>query len=175
MEAPLVYEFLLLLSPAKRVTRFVARQKNLLYKEIGYFDSVHSLAHITLTNYIDYHNDSRLYDIELLIVEFSSFELCTNGFQVFHQGLNRTIYLDIVQKNPVRDIAEKLNKKNITPHITIAKNLTPDVFGKAWELLKTEVFCDYFQCWYVTVLKRPLYSNSWINYMQLDLRKSFDY
>jgi len=166
METSSIHQFFIIISPPKIVKQYVIYKKKCVKESIGHFESESSIAHITLFNYEDKHNDNRLYHLESQVSQFSSFGLCTKDFGVFEHGENRTIYIDIIHKNPAREVAEKLDGRKINPHITIARNLEPHAFDKAWKQFKNESFSHYFKCNYITVLKRTP-GCYWDNYMNL--------
>ena len=99
--------------------------------------------------------------------QFKPFNVFIKNLNVFHNGSNRTIYMDIVNKYPVRDIFEKLIKEEsgYTPHITIAKKLSPEDFLKAWPYLKDFSYSQHFLCDRITVLARA--ENRWIHYKDI--------
>jgi 2'-5' RNA ligase len=94
-------------------------------------------------------------------------DIYVNGLGIFKHGSNKTIYLQLEYKTPVADLAKALGGKSITPHITIARNLVPDDFDKAWECLRSVSYSNHFRCNSVTVLKRE--SNRWNRYLELPL------
>lgn len=170
MKTNSIFQFLVIISPSEALRQYTFYKKEYLRKHLGNFESASSIPHITLFNYEDKHNDSRLYELEQQITQFTSFNLYTTNYNFFRHGNNATIYIDFIHKAPACNIAEELDHRKITPHLTIAKNLKPHEFNKAWSLLKDDSFQFSFQCNYITVLKRePGYF--WQNYTNLYFNK----
>ena len=131
------------------------------------FQCEFSLAHIPLFQYNEHHTDNFLYDDDWLLSALLPMDIYVNGLGIFKHGSNKTIYFQLEYKTPVAHLAKALGGKSITPHITIARNLIPDDFDKAWECLRGVSYRNNFRCNSVTVLKRE--SNRWNRYLELPL------
>jgi 2'-5' RNA ligase len=156
------------ITPSQPVQFFVSNLKKRVRKAIGHgFQGEFSLAHISLFQYNECHTDSILYDADWLLSALLPLDIHVNGLGIFKHGVNKTIYLQIEYKTPIADLAKALCGKSITPHITIARNLAPDDFEKAWKCLQGISYNNHFRCTNVTVLKRE--PNRWNKYLELPL------
>ena len=161
-----VNHFFFTITPPPPVQIFVSSLKRHVRHAIGHgFQDEFSTAHISLFQYNEHHTDNFLYDADWLLSALLPMDIYVNGLGIFKHGSNKTIYLQLEYKTPVADLAKALGGKNITPHITIARNLTPDDFDKAWEFLRSVSYRNHFRCNSVTVLKRE--SNRWNRYLEL--------
>jgi hypothetical protein len=161
-------ELLFILSPPPHIKSDVSVLKDDVQFLIGReFDDRYSKACISLFKYNDHHVDDLIEHVESKAAHFRPFNVFIKDLNVFHQGSYRTIYLDIVNKYPVREIFEKLIKEDAgyTPHIAIAKKLTIDDFLKAWPYLQDLSYSQHFLCDRITVLARS--GNGWIHYKDI--------
>ena len=157
--------FFLLLSPPTAVIEYVAYLKRLVEKKIGHsFESLHSIAHLTLLQYHDFHNESLLYVFNERISKISSFTVYVKDFGIFIN--NGTVYLNAFALE-LDDLVKQLADRSIRPHITIAKNLSPRDANLAWSMLQNFRYADSFKCECVTVLKRI--SDRWQPHLNLPL------
>jgi 2'-5' RNA ligase len=165
-----VNHFFFTITPPQPVQIFVSSLKRHVRKAIGHgFQDEFSTAHISLFQYTD-RAESIIYDADQLLAALLPFEIHVKGFGIFKHGDNRTIYLQIEYKTPISDLAKVLGGEEIVPHITIARNLEPDDFAKAWESLQSISYSNYFKCNNVTVLKRE--PNRWNRYLELPIGKN---
>jgi len=144
--------FFLLLSPHANMIDYVGYLKHVAEKAIGHsFQSRNSIAHLTLLQYYDFHNESLLYFFNERVSKIKSFTVHVKDFGIFlHNG---TIYLDAFASE-LDDLATQLMLRSFKPHITIAKNLSPRDANLAWNALRDFRYSSSFKCEYVTVLKR---------------------
>ncbi len=163
-----VNHFFFTITPSPPIQVFVSNLKKQVRSVIGHgFENEFSKAHISLFQHNEHHTDSFLYDADWLLPALLPLDIYVNGLGIFKHGTNKTIYLQIEYKTPVADLAKALGGKNITPHITIARNLVADDFDKAWKHLHRVSYCNHFRCNSVTVLKRE--HNKWNKYLELPL------
>jgi 2'-5' RNA ligase len=164
-----VKELFFIISPPPHIMSDVRVLKDDVQYLVGHeLEDRYSKAHISLFKYDDpNHFDQILQFVEARAACFKPFNIFIKNLNVFHHGANRTIYLDIVNKYPVRDIFEKLVKEdaNFTPHITIAKNMVPEDFIKPWLYLKDFKYSQHFLCDRVTVLGRG--EKKWAPYKEI--------
>lgn len=159
-------ETFLIISPSPSVSTYASFLKRGVRKVLGHtFESEFSKAHISLLKYRDPHIDNVLYHINSRLSTLKPFPIYIKDFDILYHGSNRTICLNVINKNSVRELAEKLTRREIRPHITIAKNLPVNAFNKVWPLIKNISYSDHFWCDHVTVLQRD--SGSWRYYMDL--------
>lgn len=159
-------ETFVIISPSASVSQDVFYLKQSVGEVLGHhFEGEFSKAHISLLKYRDPHNDNELYNIHDRLAACKPFTLYVKDFDILQHGSNRTICLNVVNKNPVCELTEILVGRNITPHITIAKNLSPEAFAKVWSAIRRINYSNYFRCDRITVLKRE--SGPWRHYMDL--------
>jgi 2'-5' RNA ligase len=174
MEKFWINRFFFTITPPQPVQVFVSDLKKQVRKAIEHgFQDEFSPAHISLFKYTDYKTESFLYDADWLISALLPFEIQVKGLGIFKHGINKTIYLQIEYKTPISELAKVLSGESITPHITIARNLGPDDFARAWESLQNISYRNYFRCDTVTVLKKE--PNRWNRYLELPLDKNQSY
>lgn len=159
-------ETFVIISPPESILKDISYLKKSIGEILGYpYEGEFSKAHISLLKYRDQHTDSELYTINNLVASVKPFNLYVKGFDVLHHGNNRTLCLNVDNKNPVRELAETLTGREITPHITLAKNLSVHSFNKVWSAVKRVTYSTHFRCDHLTVLKRN--SGPWRHYMDL--------
>ena len=164
-----VQELFFLISPPPHIVSDVSVLKDDVQFLIGHeFEGRHSKAHISLFQFDDKdHIEDIIRHVQSRANHFKAFNVFVKSLNVFHHGSNRTIYLDIINKYPIRDIFEKLVKEDInyTPHITIAKNIVAEDFLKCWAYLKDLSYSQHFLCDRITVLTRS--ENKWVHYKDI--------
>jgi 2'-5' RNA ligase len=159
-------ETFVIISPSESILQDVFHLKQAVAEVLGYsYEGEHAKAHISLLKYTDPHNDNELYQINNRLSACKPFTLYIKDFDVFQHGDNRTLCLNVINKNPVCELSETLTGRNITPHITIAKNLSQSAFNKVWRAIKPITYSNHFRCDHLTVLKRN--SGAWRHYMDL--------
>lgn len=153
-----VQELFFIIAPPRHIKSDVSVLKDDVHYLIGHrFDDQFSSAHIALFKYADEHIDDMIAHVEEKAASFAPFNVFLKDFGVFYNGSKRTIFMDIVNKYPIREIFEKTVKEDadFTPHITIAKNLTNEDFLKCWPYLKSLNYSNqHFLCDRITVLAR---------------------
>ena len=163
-----VQELFFLISPPPHIMSDVSVLKDDVQFLVGHeFDDRYAKAHIPLFKYNDEHIDDIVQHVAGKAAHFKPFNVFIKNLNVFHHGSGRTIYLDIVNKYPIRDIFEKLVKEDInyTPHISIAKNIGAEDFLKCWAYLKDLSYSQHFLCDRITVLARS--EKRWIHYSDI--------
>jgi 2'-5' RNA ligase len=135
------------------------------------FDDRYSPAHISLFRFDDKrHFDDIVKQVEEKAKMFDPFNIFIKGISYFGQELNRTIYLDILNKTDVQDIIENLVKKNprYMPFISIAKGLNSREFSKVWPHLHNFRYTQDFLCDRITIFART--GNGWLRYRDIMFR-----
>lgn len=164
-----IRELFFVISPPPHIKSDVSVLKDDVQYLVGrVLDDRYSKAHISLFKFGDQENmDGILQFVETRAANFKPFNVFIKNLNLFHHGSNRTIYMDIVNKYPVRDIFEKLVKEdiNFTPHIAIAKNMIPEEFIKTWLYLKDFKYSQHFLCDRITVLARE--GRKWEHYKDI--------
>lgn len=163
-----VQELFFLISPPPHIMSDVSVLKDDVQFLIGHeFDDRYSKGYISLFQYKDEHIDDIIQHVATKAAHFKPFNVFIKNLNVFHHGATRTIYLDIVNKYPIRDIFEKLVKEDIhyTPHISIAKNIITEDFLKSWAYLKDLSYSQHFLCDRITVLARG--EKRWVHFRDI--------
>ncbi len=164
-----VQELFFIIAPPPHIMSDVSVLKDDVQYLIGHkFDDRFSKAHISLFKYDDQHTDDIIRFVESKAAHFKPFNVFLKDFSVFYNGSKRTIYMDIVNKYPIREIFEKTVKENVdfTPHVTIAKNLSDEDFLKCWPYLKSLHYSQHFTCDRITVLAR--FEKRWVHYKDIE-------
>lgn len=159
----------LLISPDRLVAKHASAFKQGFRQILGHpYESEHSKAHITLVQFEDTHGDSMLYHItDNVLTGFKPFNIYLNGFIVLRHGEKRTICLDIVNKNDVRELMKKLTGRENLPHITLAKNLSKEDFKMLLPVIRNTKYSSSFRCHAITVLRG--HEGRWHYYTDLPL------
>jgi hypothetical protein len=163
-----VQELFFIISPPPHIMSDVSVLKDDVQYLVGHeFDDRYSKAHISLFKYDDEHLDDIIQHVETKAAYFKPFNVFIKNLNVLNYGTTRTIYLDIVNKYPIRDIFEKLVKEDInyTPYISITKRMQVEDFLKTWPYLKEFAYSQHFLCDRITVLGRA--DNRWIHYKDI--------
>ncbi len=162
-------ELLFIISPPQTIVEYVAMLKQHVKLAIGHpFEDEFAKAHISLFKYRDEHAEDWLYQVDSKIASFTPFHVHIKNLNFFDHGTTRTIYLEVVHKNPICEIVENIGDPGgeFTPYITIARNLDINDFLKAWKSLKNLSYSDYFRCDHITVLTKKA-PRRWVYYMDL--------
>jgi 2'-5' RNA ligase len=154
-------KYLLIIRPPEDIFLSVKDLKLDLRKTYGSFDSVNSIAHITLFHgYISgYSGNDILSKLEEALHGINSFKIQLNGFGKFEES--RTIYLNTEPKKEILNIHKKIFAyfPEITPlqhpHLTIAKDLDQAIFEESWnQIYKSKEFCAEFSCHSLVLYQR---------------------
>lgn len=170
METKASPELLFIISPPPAIAEYVAMLKQHVRLAIGHpFEDEFAKAHITLFQYRDARAEDWLYQVDSTIATLAPFHVHIKNLNFHDHGTTRTIYLEVVHKNPICEIVERLGKPEgeFTPFIPIARDLDINDFIKAWRSLKNLSYSDYFRCDHITVLKKA--PRRWTYYMDLPL------
>lgn len=163
-----VKELFFIISPPRHIMSDVFVLKDDVHYLTGReFEGRYAKAHISLFRYSDEHVDDMIRYVEQKAANFKPFNIFIKNLNVFYNGSERTIYMDIVNKYPLRDIFEKLIKEEsgYIPHIAIAKKLSTEDFLKTWPYLKDFPYSQHFLCDRITVLARA--EGQWVHYRDL--------
>lgn len=164
-----VQELFFVITPPPHILSDVSVLKDDVEYLIGRkFDDRYSKGCIPLFKYDDRHIDDMIRFVEEKAAGFKPFNVFVKDFGVFYNGNKRTVYMDVVNKYPIRDLFEKLVKEEpqFTPAITLAKNLTDEDFLKAMPYLKSLRYSQHFTCDRITVLGRS--ERKWVHYQDVE-------
>jgi 2'-5' RNA ligase len=158
------HDYLILLSPGDAIINIVKDLKDQCANKISDYDSRHSKAHITVAYWPRQKPEwvePLLPKLERDLMRLSPAELTVNNFDYFEAGQNRTIYAKL-EHTPATDIWFKqlrkyFSKPDKEPHITIAKNIGPNAFGKLWPYFKKAEWNEQFKIEKLTILRRETF------------------
>lgn len=160
-------EYLIVISPPNTIINYVADLKIGFKKENGSYRSVHSKAHITLTNILltDVEAKHLLDRLVKVLSDFQAFDIYLNGYDFFDS--NETFFIKIEENEclqhlrtlvleQVEYVIPSLRSRSTSyiPHITIGKQLSKPQFFHAYHLFKKKKYLNYFWTEDITVLKR---------------------
>jgi 2'-5' RNA ligase len=160
-------DYLLLLSPPEAVKTEIARYKKASVRAIGKFESMNSPAHISIfkaERQKAFMMEPALKRMEAKLNTMPPVAFHITGFNFFKHGEKAmTIYAEIKESEAVirwfrlLSINLNLKTKNITPHITVARNITVEQFGKLWPHFAKAKYVDLFWIKELIVLKRETF------------------
>lgn len=159
--------YFLLITPSSKVISDVIQFKLIVKKLLGRsYRSLHSVPHLTLLQFEDIHNESKLFDYDRMVSRVAPFNIHIDGFGAFQR--NGTLYLKTVFDDETRRLAAVLRKSAIVPHITIARRLAPHDIEHVWNYFRQITYRHSFRCDRVTVLKRK--NERWHSHAELWLK-----
>lgn len=168
-----IQELSFIIAPPGHIKSDVSVLKDDVQFLIGHnFEDRNAKAHISLFKFdLEGHFEDITRHVEETAAGFSAFNVFIKDLNVFYDGPYRTIFLEIVNKYPLREIVEKLVKKDAryTPHIAVARKLEAEDFLKAWPYLKDLPYNQHFLCDRITVLARV--DDRWIHYKDIPFGK----
>jgi len=188
METKVSPELLFIISPPPAIADYVAMLKQHVRLAIGHpFEDEFAKAHISLYQYRDARAEDWLYQVDSTISSCAPFHVHIKNLNYHDHGTTRTIYLEVVHKHPICELAERLGlaslrpvretsrteaqggprtsatleqpTRGFTPNITIARDLDINDFFKAWQSLKNLSYSEYFRCDHITVLKKSAFES----------------
>ena len=142
----------LVISPSEEIIALVKTMKEELAKEIGWFHSKNSLAHITINEFMADENE-----IEIIKKQFQT--IC-ESLKPIHVHLNTFdnypngaffIAPDAVSKIDLKQIMKHLNQsfrtktlfKNNEPHLSIARQLSPEHIATGYRLFSKPINLNF--------------------------------
>lgn len=153
-----VDDLLFIIAPPPHIKSDVAVLKDDVQYLVGHtLPDRFTPAHITLFRYADVHGKDMLDLIQKKASTLQPFNIFLKDFGVARQGEHRTIYLDIVNKYPIRELFEQLVKEDSTyvPTLPVARDLSSEDFLKCWPYLQGLKYSNqHFLCDRITVLQR---------------------
>jgi 2'-5' RNA ligase len=174
--------FHFVLSLPDHVNYEIIRLKNEAKRVIGDYPGMASKPHITINNYpkqntyIHDHGFS-MFERRLSLLPAIVFEI--DGFDCFNEsnGYNKTIYarLKMADHNKywLKLLWDIVGKSNDTPHITIARGITPEQFNILWPHFRKRELNLKFVSSRFTILKNQARSASQM-YREFEFKGSAD-
>jgi hypothetical protein len=160
-------DFMMVLSPAESVKTWVKEHKNYAAGIIGQYESMHSIAHVSikrLSRQITFLTEPSIIALNKTLHTIPPVALTIDGFDYFNHGEDyKTIYAKI-RSTPAttqwfKTLKKHLNiKEFMVPHITIARNIPVWAFEQLWPHFKTINWVESFTVCELTVLQREAYA-----------------
>lgn len=171
-------DFFILLSPSLKVRDEVGKHKFYAAKIIGNYESMHSIAHISIHKKIrqrSFLTEPDMIDFRKRLCIIPPVTLKIDGFDYFNHGNDyRSIYARIVNSPETthwfKMLKQHLNIKGFSiPHITICRNIPVADFDKLWPHYKEIKWDDTFTVSSLTVLQRETFASfaKWEPYTEL--------
>ena len=142
----------LVISPSEEIIALVKSMKEELAKEIGWFHSKNSLAHITINEFMA--SDT---EIEIIKKQLNSIAESLKPVQVrlnaFDNYPNGAFFIapDAVSKIDLKEIMKHINQsfrirtilKNNEPHLSIARKLSPENIALSYRLFSETINLNF--------------------------------
>jgi hypothetical protein len=165
-------DFMMVLSPAVHVKALVQEHKQYAANVIGKYESMHSIAHISIKNMTRqkaFLTEPGIIALNKTLPSLPPITLTIDGFDYFNHGEDyKTIYAklrsDHVTTLWFKTLKKHLNiKEFMVPHITIARNIPITDFNKLWPHFKAVNWVESFTVSELTVLQRETFASfaSW--------------
>ena len=171
-------DYLLLLSPGEHVKKIVKEHKLHAANIIGKYESMHSIAHISIKKMPRqkaFISEPALMALNKSLHTLPPITLTIDGFDYFNHGDDyKTIYARL-RSNHITTLWFKTLKKHLTikefmvPHITIARNIPVAQFNKLWPHFKAINWVENFTVDVLTVLQRETFATfaTWEPFIKL--------
>jgi len=160
-------DYLLLLSPNDRVKALVKEHKQYASEIIGKYESMHSIAHISIKKMPRqkaFMTEPALLTLDKTLRAMPPITLTIDGFDYFNHGEDyKTIYAKL-RSNHLTTLWFKTLKKHLNmkefmvPHITIARNIPVAQFNQLWPHFKAINWVENFTVNELTVLQRETFA-----------------
>ncbi|HUH25837.1 MAG TPA: 2'-5' RNA ligase family protein [Flavobacterium sp.] len=138
--------------PDAQTIESVKQMKAALADHIGWFHSKNALAHFTIFEFLAEESMEAIFcaQLERIASEIKSFEVICNAFDSFENGAfyikpneESTSKMSLLMKQVLQE-SNRIKKSitNTTPHLSIARRLTPEKLQIAKKLF-TQVYIDF--------------------------------
>jgi hypothetical protein len=164
-----IEELAFVISPPGHIKSDVSVLKDDVHFLIGRpFEDMYTKAHLALFKFNEKaYFDDITHHVATAATQFAAFNVFLKDLSVLYVGANRTIVMNVLNKYPVREIFEKLVRKNdrYMPYISIASQLTPSDLLKAWPYMKDFTYSQHFTCDHISVFARV--GKQWTLYKEI--------
>ncbi|MEB2774927.1 2'-5' RNA ligase family protein [Algoriphagus sp. D3-2-R+10] len=162
MKLPL-YEYFLIISPNKEICELIMQYKEYFTKKYGCTMADIFKPHISIMNCLQSnHQESQLIEnLNRFGKSMEPFTVQLNGIGQFE----KTVFIDVANKNHLVQIITELSQSakpllyrpqfHKTPHISIAREMTPEQHALAWADWQNHEIKASFEVREVTLLRRP--------------------
>lgn len=149
-----LYAYLIVLSPPPEVKEAISKIKKDLngIADIGR-RNVQSIAHITLFDKLT-DDDVLTNTTEELVKGQKPFQIKVGNWNYYDHGHSVTVVLEIENPEPIVALMEKLKSKNKSPHISLAKRISHETFGKLKPYLEDLHYTATWECGDINVLRK---------------------
>jgi hypothetical protein len=164
-----IEELAFVISPPGHIKSDVSVLKDDVHFLIGRpFRDMYEKAHVALFKFNEtaYFDDITMHVADVAS-QFTAFNVFLKDLNVIYTGANRAIAMNVLNKYPVREIFEKLVRKDdrYVPYISIASQLTPSDLLKAWPYLRDFTYSQHFTCDHISVFARV--AQQWTLYKEI--------
>lgn len=149
-----LYAYLVVISPPEKIKADITQIK----KEIDRIAAIgernlYSIAHITL---IDKLTDDTFFPetIQTYLDGKEAFEIQITGWDYFDHGHSVTVYLKIVDSQPIIELMQVVKSPAKSPHISLAKKISHETFNKIKPYLEKINYAATWNCSEIVVLKK---------------------
>lgn len=176
---PDLFEYLLIVSPGKEVYEKVMDEKQAFYENYKEIVAIKTKPHITVSNFVATEGleNILLKWIQRATAEQESFNVCLNNYSGFP---GNAVFLRVQDPIPFRELIKRLQPisrqlKNFgcpafqfsqTPHMSIARGLSKDVYDKAISEYARKEFAAFFNVSELVLLRKQ-YGNKYEKYKQV--------
>lgn len=142
----------LVISPSEEIIALVKTMKEKLAKEIGWFHSKNSLAHITINEFMAAENEIEIIKKQLnsICESLKPISVCLNSFDNYPNGAffiapdaNSKIDLKQIMKHINQSFKVKALLKNNEPHLSIARKLSPEQLASSYRLFSQAIDMNF--------------------------------
>jgi len=160
-------DFMILLSPSEGVKAKVSVHKQHAAEVIGMYESMNSIAHIsikTMHRQKSFLTEPAIRSLMPKLAVVPPITLTIDGFDYFNHGEDyKTIYAKLRSTSQTtawfKTLKKHLNiKEFMVPHITIARNIPVSDFNQLWPHFKTIKWIENFTVNELTVLQRETFA-----------------
>jgi 2'-5' RNA ligase len=160
-------DFFILLSPPAQVKAMVRDHKLQATRIIGDYESMHSIAHISIKKMHrqkSFLTEPAIRSLTPKLNAITPITLTINGFDYFNHGEDyKTIYAKIVSTPEVsqwfKELKKHLNiKEFMVPHITITRNIPVNDFNQLWPHFKALKWNESFTVNELLVLEKETFA-----------------
>jgi 2'-5' RNA ligase len=161
------FEYLLVINPGKEVNEKLIAEKQIFYDDYKVKDAVKSKPHITMARFLakEGMENTVIRWMQRICSKQQSFAVTLNNYGGFPPD---TIYLRIQNEAPFHQLAKELRVVNAyikssacpsmlltpKPHVSIANNLSEEIFFKALTQYAPKLFHETFLANELLLLKR---------------------
>lgn len=160
------FEYLVVIPPSQEIMLDVKTFKKTFYDFINsQAINRYAKAHITLLDLFNstYSEEEIILKLKKVVSTIHKMNIKVEGIEKFNHGRGkRSIILSISNEKEIQELFKKLahefylKMKNITPHITLAKNITIEETEALEEVISTISYMKEFQADRLSVLKREI-------------------